>query len=242
MKRCWNCSLWASTGVSTFRATLRPSRGVLGAVDDGHAAAADHRLDPVARELEARLVVRHRAPPRPRTQPTGSPHHPQNWCCAARRPPQEVQNRGGRLLGRPRCCPRVAGRGPCRSRAHAAAGARPPRARRLPRTVRARRRGRSPRRRRGGGVGRAPLAPLPRRRGAAQVRRGAARSRAAPVRAGRAGRLAPSGGAARARPTRRRRPGAGTGTGGPRRPAAAPAARAAPARPGTPPPGRRSPR
>ena len=129
MKRCRNCSLSASCGVSSFSATLRPRRSVLGAVDHRHAAAADQGLDPVAGDLKARLVVRHRTASPSSCHPTGSPHHPQNWCCAARRPPQAVQNRGRRLRGRPGPAPRRRVRRRCRAPAPARAadrGSRPP--------------------------------------------------------------------------------------------------------------------
>ena len=78
-------------GGQQLQGNLAAEARVLGAVDHGHAATADHRLDAVARDLSPCVEFRHHAPSC--GQLTGSPHHPQYWCWADRRPPHDVQNR-----------------------------------------------------------------------------------------------------------------------------------------------------
>ena len=52
-KRARKPAFAASSGASSFSATLRPRPDLLGAVDDAHPASPDHRLEPVTGELRA---------------------------------------------------------------------------------------------------------------------------------------------------------------------------------------------
>ena len=127
-KRSRKRSSWASSGAMTLSATLRPSPALLGAVDRAHAAAADERLDAVAREVASDHRVggsahAHSVGPWTVTQTAPSP---------AAMPPRLVADldrrddvaaspdRGGRRCGRgcsrPRPRSRRPRRGPARPR------------------------------------------------------------------------------------------------------------------------------
>jgi hypothetical protein len=80
MNRCWNFSFWLSSGAK-----------ILGPVDHGHAAAADERGHPVARNLGPDLQEPWHGV---HGQLTGVPQKPQKRCWGLRRWPHWVQKAG----------------------------------------------------------------------------------------------------------------------------------------------------